>query len=774
MHKFGQLLFIFLLALFGFIALQARAPQIDRPWPDKQELARGLWQKREIAYVYPDQGELAAKYRRLFEARKRRRRYLKIQAIPVSQSSDLPADVPLCLVGTPASNPILAEIRRDLPVKFKNNSFRINHHSYKNADQVLQFEWPYPHDPARYLRVITGNSDRAIAAFLERGFSRWRIPGDYAIFQQGNLAAYGFFNQSHPGAPWSIAPGREQSFLRNRQTLFKDAYFAVDYIGEKPPRAEIKRFVEQQTSLLQQQFAQLEIPKSQRRSYLPIRLVLYETAESKTLVTRNSHFSSWQPDDPEIHLVFSDIVRGDDFTAIAEYVAWKWAGNIANPLMRQAVGVLFSDHWAGDGYIAWAGRLFFNGDFLTFRDLFTQGRNNSACYYIAAPQLATYLQFVLFHDGANSLRMLLQNTPAQMGDSEISRRFPEHLQKSWRQWCQTMLKYEPPQPIRPSTDFARGFCYAHEGYAVYNGYMGRESKVSLQRLRQLGANAISITPFGYTRDPKRPAPFMKSLGAGSENDESLVVAQRFAKQQGMTAMLKPHILLSGGHWGWPGEIDMENPADWPAFFKYYRRWITHYAILAQAYRFDSFVIGTELVHATQGKEAAWREIIAHIRKLYGGPITYAANWGDEFEKLGFWNALDAIGLDCYYPLSDNPDATKSELVLGAQRVAEKIGRIARQYNKPVILTEIGFASRKASWTNPHSDGRREAADETSQELAYEAVFKAFYGQPWLAGMYWWKWPTYVEDGGPHHSGFTPNGKAAERVVKKYYRNMGSN
>ncbi|MDZ7344702.1 MAG: hypothetical protein ONA90_09360, partial [candidate division KSB1 bacterium] len=100
----------------------------------------------------------------------------------------------------------------------------------------------------------------------------------------------------------------------------------------------------------------------------------------------------------------------------------------------------------------------------------------------------------------------------------------------------------------------------------------------------------------------------------------------------------------------------------------------------------------------------WRDIFTKIRKIYGGRLTYAANWGHEFENVSFWEALDAIGLNCYYPLSNNPGANDGELLKGAQAVARKIGEIAAKHNKPVIITEIGFASRPANWLEPHRDG----------------------------------------------------------------------
>lgn len=59
-------------------------------------------------------------------------------------------------------------------------------------------------------------------------------------------------------------------------------------------------------------------------------------------------------------------------------------------------------------------------------------------------------------------------------------------------------------------------------------------------------------------------------------------------------------------------------------------------------------------------------------------------------------------------------------------------------------------------------------DLEAQRRCYEAVFRALWGRPWLAGIYWWKWPTTLDDGGMDDDGFTPNGKLAAAVVAKWY------
>jgi hypothetical protein len=65
---------------------------------------------------------------------------------------------------------------------------------------------------------------------------------------------------------------------------------------------------------------------------------------------------------------------------------------------------------------------------------------------------------------------------------------------------------------------------------------------------------------------------------------------------------------------------------------------------------DYFVIGTELGQPFHRVDQ-WRDVIKNIRSLYGGSVTYSVNWGEFFDVI-WWDDLDAIGLDAYYPLTD--------------------------------------------------------------------------------------------------------------------------
>lgn len=290
-------------------------------------------------------------------------------------------------------------------------------------------------------------------------------------------------------------------------------------------------------------------------------------------------------------------------------------------------------------------------------------------------------------------------------------------------------------------------------------------------------NWIVQTPFGWQREFNSPAIRMATDGRvmWGERDAGLEITTRLAKQLGIKTLLKPHIWMRPSSTGkWRSDIEMGSEEDWQSWFEDYRKFILHYAKFAQKNGIEALCIGTELHQTAVKREKEWREIISEIRQVYDGKLTYAANWYREFEEIKFWNELDFIGIQAYFPLAKKENPTLEELKSGWLSHMEAIEEVSKKYNIPVVFTEIGYRSdanaaiRPWEWPARRSREMASGQDLQTQANCYEAFFQVFWGKEWVAGAYFWKWFPKRRNSDHHDKRFTPQGKPAEQVMAKWY------
>jgi Glycoside Hydrolase Family 113 len=309
------------------------------------------------------------------------------------------------------------------------------------------------------------------------------------------------------------------------------------------------------------------------------------------------------------------------------------------------------------------------------------------------------------------------------------------------------LPADKPAP-RPRTlpAFQKGVNFTAEGPQSYGS---EEAGRMLDQLAAYGVNVVALVPFGFQRFGETHIRFP----GGWERDEMITRQAAMAHQRSIRVLLKPQIWIPRKY---PGDLDFPSAQERQEWFASYREFILHYADLASSIHAEMFCVGVEFVRLSR-YENEWRKIIAEVRRHYSGPLTYAANFGTDFEETRFWDALDFIGLNEYYPLPDD---------LSTVAVVKKIEQVHRRFHKPVIFTETGFHSRKGTHRAPWDESLPEKSlDE--QARCYQAVFEAFYDKPWIKGMYWWKVGTNGF-GGPDDLSATPWRKPAMDVVKKFY------
>ncbi|MBC6607434.1 hypothetical protein H8B13_11450 [Hymenobacter sp. BT188] len=301
--------------------------------------------------------------------------------------------------------------------------------------------------------------------------------------------------------------------------------------------------------------------------------------------------------------------------------------------------------------------------------------------------------------------------------------------------------------------------------------------VELAPLQQHNVTWIAQTPFGWQRGATSPTIGMNT-GRGrvywGESDAGLIQTAQLARKRGQHILLKPHLWVRGDG-TWPGDIRMTSDADWKAWFQSYTTFILHYAELAEQQKLDGLCIGTELEQTTTAAhETEWRALIQQIRQVYHGPLTYAANWSGEYEHIRFWDALDYIGIQAYFPLTKNSKPTKAELLAGWQPHLKAIERVQKRFNKPVVFTEMGYKCTPDAAVEPWVWPDRTTAflqlDEGTQAACYAAMFETFWSKRWFGGLFVWKWYPKLAADGParRHADFTPQHKEAAQVMAQWF------
>ncbi len=301
------------------------------------------------------------------------------------------------------------------------------------------------------------------------------------------------------------------------------------------------------------------------------------------------------------------------------------------------------------------------------------------------------------------------------------------------------------------------------------GYGSERCAIALTEIAYLGSNWISLTPFGRMDDLDSidilhdfEIPIERAVGMMRQTIAT-------ARELGLKVAIIPHLYVMSGRWR--GRIDPGSEERLEQWFRAYERFILRFAALAEETDADLFSIGVEFKSTTNSHSARWREIIARIRACYSGPLTYSANW-DEVEYVEFWDDLDLIGINGFWPLAANPGDGFGTMIDRSEGIARELEAIALYWQKPVLFTEFGVKSAAdsalAPWEWPEHCEEL-VYDEDYQAAAYHAMLEVMSDKPWFEGLFIWK---YISD--PYDetqeakAGFSPRAKRAEEVLSSWY------
>jgi hypothetical protein len=672
---------------------------------------------------------------------------------------------PVVLVGTPRENLWTRRLAPGLPVQFRDGAFRWSGHDYDQPDEALRLVYPNPLDPRRFLLLLAANSPAALAR--PHGF--FFGDQDWRIERGGELLRSGTFAQSK-AAPWHYDPAldrdREREAADFTAALLRQTLNGLEV--ETPPGLPRARERAEDAARLMKRLDSLGFAAPGGAS---VRLTFYVSLEQKgalTHSTRPEHLA--EPRRAAIALPAG--WSRPDLWSVAALRLVRLGASPDSPLLEPA-GAWLVGRWGGESLERAIARLYFAGLLPTASDAASRSALwrsplqmiparallAGATIQCAAPRSRAALLALLGHFPPGTLDSLCR--AAGVDRAKFERRYTALADSLAR----AGQRLEPaPRSSGAITSFMRGVCLAHS-VSLERGYLSDSCASQLRRLRALGADWVSISPFGFL--PSTRAPVIEPSADGGENeetDEAVCEAAARAHALGLRVLLAPHLWTRG----WTGALEF-GASGWPHFFEEYRAFLLHYAVLAEREHMDALVVGHELPTASLAFPDRWRELIAEVRRVYRGPVTYGANWDREVDQIAFWDACDMIGVSFYDPLATRAGATPAELETAARRALGSLRDLARKTGRPVLLTEAGYPAIASAAVRPWEESRLEGADPEAQGACYQALMDALDPEDWVAGVFLWKWPSGGEPSGREDGSYTPRGKPAEAVMARAFQ-----
>ncbi|MFA0964756.1 hypothetical protein AB9P05_23310 [Roseivirga sp. BDSF3-8] len=296
---------------------------------------------------------------------------------------------------------------------------------------------------------------------------------------------------------------------------------------------------------------------------------------------------------------------------------------------------------------------------------------------------------------------------------------------------------------------------------------GHPDSASFGAIQKTGANWVAVIPYAFLRPGETEIHFNTSGQWAGERKEGIILAVDQAHAIGLKVMLKPHVWVMGQ--GWMGDFTLSDEEKWQKWQEAYTRYLIFYADLSDSLGVEMLCIGTEMRQVVQERPAYWPELIDTVKDVYRGKLTYAANW-DNYENVGFWNELDYIGIDAYFPLSDDPLPSAEELRNAWKPIAEHMANFAGSIGKQVIFTEYGYKSTTYT-AAAHWEKRERIWEEQAQVAGLEGLYTTFWkGKHWFDGGFLWKWHPTAETmkRGEITEPYTVQNKRGLLTLKEWY------
>lgn len=290
----------------------------------------------------------------------------------------------------------------------------------------------------------------------------------------------------------------------------------------------------------------------------------------------------------------------------------------------------------------------------------------------------------------------------------------------------------------------------------------------IDAVKRINANWIAICPFAFLYENSGKIEYNSPINWWGDTKKGIIEEVKKARANHLKIFVKPHCWVM--HKGWAGNFDLNGKTQ----IEWQQNYTTYYLYLAKlcdSLDVEILSIGTELKTYSNNHPDFFIDLISKLRPKYKGKLTYCANW-DEYQHVLFWDKLDFISIDAYFPLLNQKTPSIALLEKKWKPIVAQLKNISNRYHKKILFSEYGYKSIDFSaykqWEF-ESTPFTENCNILAQSNAYQALYNSVWNQDFMAGGFIWKW--YNDDqsySNNLNSDYTPQHKPVEQIIKKWY------
>jgi hypothetical protein len=303
---------------------------------------------------------------------------------------------------------------------------------------------------------------------------------------------------------------------------------------------------------------------------------------------------------------------------------------------------------------------------------------------------------------------------------------------------------------------------------LYAGLPDYDYGEELARIQASGATCVSLQ--AIYRMEKGTSNDIGRHPTSSPTERALRRTFRQARQAQLRVMFFPTINLrseaDNAQW-WRGNIE---PRDWNLWWANYTAFNVDLARIAQEEGVEWYSVGTEMA-STHRFPDQWRALVREVRRVFKGKIVYSINF-DSHDSFTFGDCLDVIGINTYDPIAKNDDHPSQESVRAAWWwIVNKARTLQARFNKPVMITEVGYPSVAHANTGPWDFRTDQPKDLELQNFLLSGAINVLRNWSDGAAVFYYLYGENLNRkpvGGPDDRTYAIWGKPAEATLKAYF------